>query len=126
MASASAEKQTAPPHDAHEPGRGRNAERPTDVPPKGWLDVLSRTKQQLGEDNLTIVSAGVAFYGFVAVVPALIAVVAIYGLMADPAQVTQQIESLATVLPGEALPLLREQMIRISSNDDAAGIGAII
>jgi membrane protein len=80
----------------------------------------------VGEDNLTIVSAGVAFYGFVAVVPALVAVVAIYGLMADPSQVSQQVEKLATVLPGEALPLLREQMVRISGNDDAAGLGALI
>jgi membrane protein len=125
-AAADTEKPLAPPHDANEVGRGRHAEKPTEVPPKGWLDVLSRTKQQIGEDNLTIVSAGVAFYGFVAVVPALIAVVAIYGLLADPAQVTQQIEALATVLPGEALPLLREQMVRISGNDDAAGLGAII
>ena len=126
MASASAEKPTAQPHDAHEPGRGRNAERPTDVPPKGWLDVLARTKQQVGEDNLTIVAAGVAFYGFVAVVPALAATVAIYGLIADPSQVNDQVTKLATVMPGEALPLLREQMIRITENDNAAGIGAVV
>jgi membrane protein len=123
---ASSEKPTAPAHDASERGRGRNADKPTDVPPQGWLDVLMRTKQQLGEDNLTIVSAGVAFYGFVAVVPALIALVAIYGLIADPAQVASQVEALATVLPGEVLPLLREQMERITSNDNAAGIGAIV
>ena len=126
MATASSEKPVARPQDAHDRGRGRNAQKPTDVPPAGWLDILSRTKQQLGEDNLTIVSAGVAFYGFVAVVPALAAMVAIYGLVADPSQVTDQITALATVLPGEALPLLREQMIRITANDEAAGIGAVI
>jgi membrane protein len=119
-------KPDARPQDAHEPGRGRNADKPTEVPKKGWLDILSRTKQQLGEDNLTIVSAGVAFYGFVAVVPALAALVAIYGLVADPSQVGDQVTALATVLPGEALPLLRDQMIRITANDEAAGIGAIL
>jgi membrane protein len=90
------------------------------------LDVLSRTKQQLSEDNLTIVAAGVAFYGFVAVVPALAATVAIYGLVADPAQVTDQVTALARVVPGEALPLLRDQMVRITSNNGAAGISALI
>ncbi|MEO5957972.1 MAG: YihY/virulence factor BrkB family protein [Opitutaceae bacterium] len=125
-ASTSTEKPTATPADAQEGGRGRNAESPSDVPKAGWLDILARTKQQLGEDNLTIVAAGVAFYGFVAVVPALAATVAIYGLMADPSQVADQIAALATVLPGETLPLLRDQMIRITSNDEAAGIGAIV
>ena len=112
--------------DAHEHGRGRNATRPSEVPTAGWLDILTRTKQQLGEDNLSIVGAGVAFYGFVAVVPALAATVALYGLVADPAQVADQVTSLATVVPGEALPLLKEQMIRITSDNHAAGISAVI
>lgn len=126
MPTVSTEKPIARPEDAHERGRGRNAEKPTDVPGEGWLDILSRTKQQLGEDNLTIVAAGVAFYGFVAVVPALAALVAIYGLVADPAQVTDQITALATMVPDEVMPMLREQMIRITSNTGAAGISAVI
>jgi membrane protein len=126
MGLASTVKPTATPHDAHERGRGRNASTPTDVPAKGWMDILARTKQQLNEDNLTVVAAGVAFYGFVAVVPALAATVAIYGLVADPSQVTDQITALARVLPGEALPLLRDQMIRITGNDQAAGVSAVI
>ena len=125
-ATVSTDKPIARPEDAHESGRGRNAETPAQVPKEGWLDILARTKQQLAEDNLTIVAAGVAFYGFVAVVPALAAMVAIYGLVADPSQVGDQITALASVLPGEAMPLLRDQMIRITSNDGAAGIGAIV
>jgi membrane protein len=119
-------KPDARPQDAHEPGRGRNAVTPTDVPTAGWLDILARTKQQLGEDNLTIVAAGVAFYGFVAVVPSLAALVSFYGLVADPSKVGEQITSLATVVPDEVMPLLREQMIRITTNNQAAGIGAIV
>lgn len=126
MASGTTEKQSASPQDAHDTGRGRTAESPTEVPAKGWLDILSRTKQQVGEDNLTIVSAGVAFYGFVAVVPALAATVAIYGLAADPSQVKDQISNLATVIPGEVLPLLEEQMVRITSDNKTAGLSALV
>ena len=122
MASTTTAKQQAAPPDAMDDRRGRDANTPTDVPKSGWLDILSRTKQQLGEDNLTIVSAGVAFYAFVAVVPALAATVAIYGLVADPSQVTEQVKSLGTVIPGEALPLLEEQMVRITSNDKRPGL----
>jgi membrane protein len=120
------DKPVARPADAHEPGRGRNATTPTDVPKEGWLDILARTKQQLGEDNLSIVAAGVGFYGFVAVVPTLAVTVSIYGLAADPAHVGDQIASLATVLPEEVMPLLREQMVRITANSQVAGIGAIV
>jgi membrane protein len=126
MAHASTAKPLATPADVHERGRGRHADQPSDVPPAGWLDVLSRTKQQISEDNLSIVSAGVAFYGFVAVVPALAALIAIYGLVADPAQVSQHVESLASIVPGEVLPLLREQMTRIATNTRAAGLSAVI
>jgi membrane protein len=124
MAFASTDKPVAAPHDAHEHGHGRHATTPTEVPTAGWLDILSRTKQQFSEDNLTIVAAGVGFYGFVAVVPALAALVALYGLIADPAQVADQVTALAQVLPEEVLPLLRDQMLRITSNHQAAGISA--
>lgn len=126
MAFVSSAKPDAASHEFHERGRGRHAHRPGQIPWRGWLDVLARTKQQIAEDNLSIVAAGVAFYGFVAVVPALAAIIAIYGLVSDPASVAQQIESLARVLPREAVPLLHEQMLRITSNDGAAGLSAII
>ena len=126
MATVPTEKPVADRQDMNERGRGRNAVRPTQVPKAGWLDILARTKQQLGEDNLTIVAAGVAFYGFVAVVPALAALVAIYGLIADPSQVTDQLTAMASIVPSEAMPMLHEQMIRITSNHRAAGISAII
>src|SRR4051812_9067323 len=116
---ADTDKQKAASDDKHEPGHGRNATKPSQVPPQGWLDILTRTKKQLGADNLTIVAAGIAFYGFVAVVPALAVTVAIYGLVADPAQVTDQITALAQVVADEVLPLLHDQMLRITSNHHA-------
>lgn len=107
-------------------GRGRDAESPTELPKRGWLDILSRTKQQLNEDNLTIVAAGVAFYSFVAVVPALAATISIYGLIADPAQVTENLQTLSRVLPHEVMPLLQEQMTRIVGDNQKAGWGAVV
>lgn len=120
------EKPAAPAHELHDRGHGRHARKPTDVPKIGWLDILLRTQRQIAANNLSIVAAGVAFYAFVAVVPALAALISIYGLVSNPAQVAQQIETLAQVLPGEVLPLLREQMARITANNQAAGISALI
>ncbi|MEO7413763.1 MAG: YihY/virulence factor BrkB family protein [Opitutaceae bacterium] len=121
-----AAKDLAPDDDAHEHGRGRHAEKPSDVPPKGWLDILSRTKDQLAEDNLSIVAAGVAFYAFLAVVPALGALIGIYALVADAGQISDHISALARVVPGEVMPLLEDQLKRITSDEKAAGWSAAL
>lgn len=93
---------------------------------QGWLDILTRTKQQIAEDNLSVVAAGVAFYAFLAVVPTLAATIAVYGLIADPSEVGRHIDAFAQVLPQNVVPLLHEQMERITGNDRAAGWGALV
>jgi membrane protein len=113
-------------HSGSDSSRGRQAASPPEVPKVGWLDIFWRMKRQLNEDNLPIVSAGVAFYAFVAVVPALAATIAIYALVLDPAQLAQHLELLAQVVPAEVMPLLREQMTRIAEDNQAAGISAIM
>ena len=112
--------------DPCQPGRGRRAETPTQVPARGWVDVLWRMKTQMVEDNLNIVAAGVAFYAFVAVVPGLAATIAIYALFLDPTQLQSHFEVLAQVVPAEVMPILREQITRIAEDSQAAGISAIL
>lgn len=116
----------APPNEIHEPGRGRQAASPAQIPARGWSDILRRTFQQLGEDNLSIVAAGMAFYAFTAMVPALAAVVAIYALVNDPATVTGHIESMAHLLPEQTRPILHEQLSRLTADNESAGWGAVI
>src|SRR5688572_6532360 len=62
---------------AQEPGRGRQADTPLEVPPPGWKDILLRTKREMAEDQLSLVAAGVAFYFMLALFPALLAIVAV-------------------------------------------------
>jgi membrane protein len=106
--------------------RGRHADKPTEVPKKGWLDVFWRTKQQLEEDNLSIVAAGVAFYAFVAVVPALAVGIAVYALVADASDLAGQLQLLARVVPAEVMPMLEEQVTRIATDNTSAGISAAL
>ena len=61
--------------------------------------MLKRTVRGIRDTNASIVAAGVAFYAFLALVPALIAVVAIYGLVANPADVKDQITSFTSAAP---------------------------
>ena len=63
--------------------------------------VARRLPERMRLHNLTLVSAGVAFYAFLAFVPTLIAVVSVYGLVASPADVSRQVDSFASALPDE-------------------------
>jgi membrane protein len=106
--------------------RGRGADVPREIPSRGWLDIARRVKRQIREDRLSIVAAGVAFYGLLAVFPALVALVGIYGLLADPAQIEQQVRALSAVLPPQASGVLLTQLHDLASTDRTAlGIGAI-
>ena len=89
---------------------GREAERPSEIPPRGWFAVLKRVKAEVKEDNVTLLAAGVAFYAILAIFPAIIAVVTVYGMVADPAQVESQVGELAKSLPSGADQLLTEQL----------------
>jgi membrane protein len=84
---------------AEEPGRGRHAETPWQIPWKGWKDILWRTYAQIGEDRLLAVAAGVVFYGLLAVFPAITALVSLYGLFASASAIGDHLSALAGILP---------------------------
>ena len=106
---------------------GGEADSPTQIPAQGWKQVLLRTKDQIKEDNIPLLAAGVAFYAFIALFPALIAAVTVYGLVADPEQVEEQISSIGDALPSEAASLLNEQLTSIAgSSSSALGWGLLL
>ena len=99
---------------------GRDAESPAQIPAQGWKQVLLRTKQQIKEDNIPLLAAGVAFYAFLALFPALIAAVTVYGLVADPAQVEEQIATISETLPQDAASLIGTQLRDIATSSSGA------
>jgi membrane protein len=107
--------------------RGRDATTPTDIPPPGWKDVLARTAAEAKSDQLVLLAAGVAFFGLLALVPGLVALVSLYGLVADPADVSRHVGDLLGAAPGEVRDLVREQLEAVTTRDDAsAGVGAAV
>ncbi len=104
--------------------QGRSARQPKRVSHVSWRDTLLGVKQQLSDDNLSIVAAGVAFYFLLAVFPALTAMVSLYGLAFDPQQVSEQINRLSAFVPGQAVDLLTGQLGElVSTNRSALGLG---
>jgi membrane protein len=106
--------------------RGREASTPSEIPSRGWLDIARRVKEQIRRDHLSIIAAGVAFYGLLAIFPGLVALVATYGLFADPVQIERHVASLSTILPPEAAQVVMRQLRDLVSTDRTAlGLGAI-
>jgi membrane protein len=106
--------------------RGRSAATPAQIPKAGWRDIATRTKDAISEDNIPIISGGVAFFLLLGLIPGLAAFISIYGLVADPADIQAQFASLSGFLPEDARRLLEEQMTRIAGQPSTAGLAAAI
>ncbi len=98
-----------------ERGRGRAASHPAAIPPRGWKDVLIRVKDGLSRNRVVAVGAGIAFYALLAIFPAIAALVALYGLFADPAAVGRHLDTLGSFIPGGGLELIRNQVDHVVS-----------
>lgn len=106
--------------------RGRRASRPTDIPKAGWKDILLRTKDEIAADRVGLVAAGIAFYGLLAIFPGIAAVMAIAGLVAEPAQVAGQIEELSRILPQQAAEIVIGQAEEIAGQQTGLGLAAVV
>lgn len=112
---------------AADDARGRRAERPSDIPRRGWRDILLRIKDAVSGKSLSLVAAGAAFYAFLAIPSAIAALVSLYGLMADPAEVRRQVDAMRGVVPGEAVGLLSDQLKALTSHSNKTlGIGLVL
>jgi membrane protein len=95
--------------------RGRNARSPSEIPARGWKDILLRVYANIGEHRILSLAAGVTYYSILAIFPALAALVAIYGLLSDPAGITKHLDELSSVVPTGAIDVAREQLTRLSA-----------
>ncbi|HWJ09831.1 MAG TPA: YihY/virulence factor BrkB family protein, partial [Nocardioides sp.] len=106
---------------------GAHAEKPTEIPRRGWLQVVKRAWKEAKSDQVPLLAAGVAFYSFLALFPAMIAAVMLYGLVRDPADVQKQIDELSATLPSDAASLLTTQLEALTSTSSGSlGLGLII
>jgi membrane protein len=99
---------------------GIHAEKPTEIPWRGWKQILKRAWAEHKADNMPIIAGGVAFFAFLSIFPALIAIVSLYGLVASPETVARQVEELSAQLPDSAAQLIGEQLTAIVNNSGSS------
>ena len=109
----------------HEADRGREADRPGEIPSRGFLDVGKRVLAEIKEDNIPVVAAGCAFYAWIALIPALIALIMIYGLVASEATVQQQIQQATQSMSDDVASVISDP-ITSATGMSGLGIGALL
>ena len=106
---------------------GASADQPKDIPKRGWLQIVKRAWAESKLDQVPLLAAGVAFYSFLSLFPAMIAAVTVYGLVASPETVARQTEAVAQALPEAAASIITGQMEAITAQpEQSLGLGLII
>lgn len=100
--------------------RGRLARWPWEVQRRGWRDILLRVKHQWGDDHVGMAAAAVAFYSFLALIPALAALVTILGLVARGRDAETVVSGLFGALPDDVQQLLTGQLETISAGSSGS------
>jgi membrane protein len=112
---------------ASEPGRGREANSPREIPARGWKDILWRVLWEISDDRILSTSGGVAFFALLAVFPAIATIVSLYGLFADASTIRGHLSLLAGILPGGVLELIGEQIsLIVTQGSDTLGVAFIV
>lgn len=113
-----------------EHGRGRHAQEPREIPASGWRDILTRVKNEIGSDHVTLVAAGLSMCALLAVFPGLAAVIAIYGLFASPQNVVEHMQVFSNLLPPGTWDLFKTQLQTVASQAQGsltfAAVGSLL
>jgi membrane protein len=126
-----------PPFDPHadpsreaernEPGRGRGARTPSEIPRAGWRDILLRVGHKFGEDNISLIASGVTLNTVLAVFPAMAVLASVYGMFASPAEVAKEISPFYGILPHDVASIIQTQLQALARpRNQTLGIGAIV
>jgi membrane protein len=107
-------------------GRRRDHSAPSAFPAPAWRQLLIRVWGRIFSDHLSIVSAGVAFFSFLAIFPALAALIGLYGFVADPADVASNLQEIRPILPPDAYSLISGQVTTLAGADSTIGVASLI
>jgi membrane protein len=106
---------------------GHRANSPAEIPAAAWTDIVKRTYKRVWDDNVGIVAAGVAFYGFFALLSLLGLIVIAYGFVAKPITVVDHMRALTDVLPSDVASVIGDQlMTAVRSSEQSKGIAILI
>lgn len=94
------------------------------IPP---VDYLMSLQEKISDDYIGLVAAGIAFYFLLAAFPAIAGLISLYGLMANPYEITEQFQYFERFLPEQAYDILIMQAEKVaSSHEGILSLGIVI
>jgi len=107
--------------------KGHEAKSPAEMPAPAWKDIIARTYKRIWDDNVGLVAAGVAFYGFFALLSLLGLIVLVYGFAADPFTVIKNMGALTAVLPTDVALIIGDQLMNaVQASQKTKGLGILL
>lgn len=92
-----------------------------------WWRALAAVWRMMDEKNLGLIAAGVAFFGMLAIFPGIAAVIAIFGLLADPVVVETQLDLMRNIIPSDAFRLLDAQVSSlVNAPTESLGLATLL
>jgi membrane protein len=85
-----------------------------------WKEILLGTYDRIGRDRILAAAAGVVFYGLLAIFPAITALVSSYGLLADPSTISENVQSLALMLPSDSFTIVHDEIERVVAKGNSS------
>lgn len=106
---------------------GRAVDSPWRMSWREWRSAAVRTWNESSDDNIGLAAAGVSFYGFLALVPLLSAIVLSYGIFAEPATVIRHMHALTSIMPPDVAKSVGEQLMTVvEGSDGKKGLGVVL
>ena len=103
---------------------------PRRIPARHWRLILRRTGRQVVDARLPLLSAGIAFFAILSIAPVLVTALSVYGAVNTPAEASEQLTSLARMLPAEVQPVVGGQLTTIAAAskklDTVRGLTALV
>jgi membrane protein len=97
------------------------------MPTPAWSDILKRSYKRVWDDNVGLVAAGVAFYGFFALLSLLGLIVLVYGFVADPMTVIVHMDALTAILPTDVAAIIGDQLMNaVRASQKTKGLGILL
>ncbi len=97
------------------------------MPAAAWRQVGGRVWTTAGFHGLGLLSAGVAFYVFLALTPLFAALVLLYGLVGDVGSVHQQMQKIVALVPPDAARLIEDQLIgAVTTSKGVVGLALLV
>lgn len=94
---------------------------------RSYWAALKGSFVHVGENNLALISAGVAFFSMLSLFPALAALIAVLGLVSDPVVVIAQLEEMRAFMPNDVYEILNDQVVSlVTASSDTLGWAGVI